>query len=190
MKKLKRFAALFLSIALAFSLAACAGAKDQPDDAGEFTEGTKLGDFTTQDISGNDVDQSIFAGRRLTLVNVMATWCTPCVEEFPALEQLRRELEEEGVGVVAFVTDTRGEDSVDADALDSAKTLAERTEVQFPLLVPDETLLGGKLNSVTAFPTSFFVDETGTIVGDAFSGAYTAGEWADLAREQLEKLED
>lgn len=159
-------------------------------EAGEFTDGAQAGDFSTQDIQGNSVDQSIFSQHKLTLVNIMATWCSPCVREFPALEELRQEFEEEGLGIVAFVMDARENGAINQDALESAKTLAERTGVQFPMLIPDETMLDGKLNSIMAFPTSFFVDENGTIVGDAFAGARTADDWSALAQEQLSKLEE
>ena len=36
--------------------------------------------FSTTDLEGNAVDQSILEGYDLTLVNVWATYCTPCLE--------------------------------------------------------------------------------------------------------------
>ena len=64
------------------------------DQPAAGTEGTSqaadarrplLGSFTAQDLEGNTVDQSILADHKLTMVNVWATFCTPCLSEMPEL---------------------------------------------------------------------------------------------------------
>ena len=52
--------------------------------------------FSTTDLEGNAVDQSILEGYDLTLVNVWATYCTPCLEEMPDLGSLAAEYEATG----------------------------------------------------------------------------------------------
>lgn len=42
---------------------------------------------------------------RLTVVNFWATWCVPCVEEFPAFTKLDRTLDDRGVDVMFISTD-------------------------------------------------------------------------------------
>lgn len=42
---------------------------------------------------------------RVTVVNFWATWCVPCVEEFPAFVKLERTLEDRGVEVMFISTD-------------------------------------------------------------------------------------
>lgn len=42
---------------------------------------------------------------KVVLLNVWATWCRPCTQEMPALEALYRELNSEGLEVVAVSTD-------------------------------------------------------------------------------------
>jgi len=44
-------------------------------------------------------------GARLTLVNVWATWCAPCREEFPALLKVARAHRREGVRLVLVSAD-------------------------------------------------------------------------------------
>jgi cytochrome c biogenesis protein CcmG, thiol:disulfide interchange protein DsbE len=44
-------------------------------------------DFTLPDLQGKAVSLSQFAGRPV-LVNLWASWCAPCVKEFPALKRL------------------------------------------------------------------------------------------------------
>ena len=43
------------------------------------------------------------------LLNVWATWCDPCREEMPSLEQLYREYQERGLRVVAISIDDDGQ---------------------------------------------------------------------------------
>lgn len=46
----------------------------------------------------------------ITLVNFWATWCPPCVEEFPAMLELQRRLEGQGVDIVFVSIDENWED--------------------------------------------------------------------------------
>ena len=56
--------------------------------------------FETQDLEGNACDsKELFALHDLTLVNIWATWCGPCIEEMPALEKIYQEGE---IGVVGI----------------------------------------------------------------------------------------
>ncbi len=50
-----------------------------------------------------------FAGKTV-LLNLWATWCAPCREEMPALDQLQAELGDESFEVVAVNIDTRNLD--------------------------------------------------------------------------------
>lgn len=52
------------------------------------------------------------SGAPLTLVNVWATWCTSCREEFGDLERLHRDYGARGVRVVAVSVDESGDERV------------------------------------------------------------------------------
>ena len=60
----------------------------------------KIGDvltFETTDLDGNPVkSENLFAGHKVTMINVWGTWCTHCIIELPDLEDLSHELEEKG----------------------------------------------------------------------------------------------
>lgn len=155
----------------------------------EAVELANVGTFATQDINGNPVDESVFAQNKLTLVNVMATWCSPCVAEMPELAKLPAEMAEQGVGVVAFVMDTMGRGGeTDSRALEKAKQLADRAGASFPMLVPEQTLLNGWLADTSVVPTTFFVDSEGNLVGDFVMGARRLAEWKAIAEERLTML--
>lgn len=170
----------------------------QPDlNAGEtaFSVGrlddvSTVGTFTTVDVFGNEITESIFAEHDLTLVNVFATWCSPCVREMPELEALRKSYEEKGisVGVVGVVTDTRYYNEIDTGAVERAQQLYETAGVNFPYIVPDETAMNGRLQGIESVPETFFVDKNGNIVSEAYVGARSQSAWEEIVEDELAKL--
>ena len=79
-------------------------------------------------------------------MNVFTTWCSPCVNEIPELEKLYEEMKEKGVGVVGVVLDTVGDDAKqNEDTVKKAGVLKEKTKASYPFLVPDSTMMNGRL---------------------------------------------
>ena len=90
--KRKLFAAL-LAVLMTLSLAACAkDAADPPPPAETSSQSASQGEsggegetvgilsqFTASDLDGNEVTQSLFEGHPVTMVNVWATFCGPCL---------------------------------------------------------------------------------------------------------------
>lgn len=155
------------------------------EDADDAKTGS-LGDFSMKDIEGNDYTQEMFADYELTMVNVFTTWCTPCINEIPDLEKLRNEMADQGVNVVGIVLDAAdGTGGTDEEAVEKAKTLAERTGVTYPFLIPDAGLLNGRLSGINAVPETFFVDKDGNIVGETYSGSRSLEEWKSVVEQEL-----
>lgn len=146
-----------------------------------------LGEFTASDIFGQAYTQDVFQAYDLTLVNLFATWCDPCVEELPILEQLRAAFAEQGIrlGIVAVVMDAKTADGVDAYAVADAQALAEDSGAHFPFLIPDETDMNGRLTGISVFPESFFVDSEGHIVSDPIIGANDLDGWTKIVGQAL-----
>ena len=67
-------------------------------------EGKPAPVFTLQTDQGRSVTPSSFGGKVLVL-NFWASWCAPCVEEVPSLNQFQRRFAGEGVVVVAVSID-------------------------------------------------------------------------------------
>lgn len=159
-----------------------------------FAEGrietANVGDFKTTDIGGTEYGKDVFGEYDLTLVNIFATWCSPCVQELPELQKLKENMAEKGVGVVGIVYDTVDPFSgmVDENALESAKLLQEKLGLTFPILMPEETELNGRLQGITGFPESFFVDRDGNIVGETYQGARSLEQWTKIVENELAKL--
>lgn len=84
----------------------------------------------------------------VTVVNFWATWCVPCIEEFPAFMKLDRTLEDRGVEVIFVSTDF-------PDEKDAAREfLAEQGLSETSYLKEGKT---------TPFVNAFHEDWTGAI---------------------------
>lgn len=201
-------AALTASLLSLSLLAACGGqdsaadASTQPDASQAQTEQTDqtdqtskstvttVGEFTTQDLDGNTVTQDIFKEHKLTLVNAMGTWCSPCVQELPELQKLYENMKDKGVGVISIVTDTLGADNKpDQATVETAKQMVEKSGATYPFLVPDAGWLNGRLANMETFPESFFVDENGNIVGEPSFGSHDLAEWTSIVENALANLD-
>lgn len=149
-----------------------------------------VGTFTARDIFGQEYTQEIFQAYDLTLVNLFATWCGPCVEELPVLEQLRQSCAEKGIrlGVIAVVMDAKTADGVDEYAVAEAQSLAESSGADYPFLIPAETDMNGRLTGISAFPESFFVDSMGNIVSEPSIGANDLTGWTEIVEQVLDSI--
>ncbi|MBP5288502.1 MAG: TlpA family protein disulfide reductase [Clostridia bacterium] len=189
----RAFFALLAGIALLLTACGQAPAPAAPAEPAETAGDTNpvesgiLSAFTTRDLEGNILDQDILKGKKLTVVNVWATFCGPCLRELPELEKLSREMEGKGVqiiGIAADVTDWNGQ--VRGELLELAKEIVSQTGVSFPSLIPCRDLAA--LSGVQSFPTTIFVDENGCQIGGAYVGARDLAQWRYLVEAALEKL--
>ena len=121
----KRILALLVAVIMLLSLAACGKDTKTPTDA-EVTsaenaesagneESAKapekveaspvFGNFNSVDVDGNKVSSEILKGKKVTMVNIWGTFCTPCIKEMPDLEKLNKEYADKGFQVVGIVCD-------------------------------------------------------------------------------------
>lgn len=130
--------------------------------------------FETTDLDGNPVTaQELFSAHTVTMVNVWASWCPPCVRELPDLQRLSGEFAEKDCALVGFLLD-----GDEAQGLADGRARLEEAGVTYTILLPCEEL--NEIFSVQAVPTSFFVDSGGHLVGEPIVGAYVEGYTAAL----------
>lgn len=99
---LRRGATLLVAALLLAALAGwgCAERPDPPE------RDTSAPAFELLDLDGAAHQLSDFEGR-VVVLNFWATWCPPCVDEMPSLQQLEDTLGPEGLSVVAVSVDER-----------------------------------------------------------------------------------
>lgn len=123
-------------------------------------EGAVITGFSTTDLDGNAVDSSILSEAKLTVLNVWATYCTPCVNEMPDLETLSQNYKDKGVQVVGLVADVFDDEEKKAEA----KEILSATGVTYVNLLPDTVLDDSLLYDITGTPTTLFLDSEGKIL--------------------------
>lgn len=161
--------------------------EETPED-GESTMGI-LSQFSAQDLEGNELDQSMLQGHTLTMVNVWATFCTPCISEMPDLGTLAQEYEDQGVQIVGLVSDVIDmEGNLDPDQMELAREIVDSTSANYTHLVPSVDLYG-LLYQISTVPTTFFVDETGAQVGGTYIGAKDKDQWQEIIDQLLAEVE-
>ena len=163
---------------------------EQPSASADTqSAGGILSSFSAEDLDGAALDQSILEGHTLTMVNVWATFCTPCISEMPELGELAEEYADKGVQIVGLVSDVLNSDgSVSETQLDNAREIVSSTSANYTHIVPSADLYG-LLYQITSVPTTFFVDETGAQVGYAYLGARDKAEWTAILDEMLMEAE-
>ena len=138
------------------------------DDGNADTEGQAFPAFTGKDLDGNDVDSSLFSKNAVTVVNFWFSGCSPCVTELSELNALNEKLKQQGGAVIGINTDTLGGY---ADQISDAKGILEKKEATYQHIYFDSDSDAGKFASgIMAFPTTYVVDRSGNIVGEALLG--------------------
>ena len=148
---------------------------------------TDLSNLQTMDIDGKEFSGKNFSDYDLTMVNVFATWCSPCVQEIPDLAEIQKEMRDKGVNIVGVVTDTVDQTGENQEALEKAKLIRERSKAEYPFLIPDKSNFNGRLSGIQAFPETFFVDKKGQIVGETYSGSHNKKAWLEIIEKELAK---
>lgn len=124
--------------------------------------------FTGKDLDGNDVDNSLFSQNAVTVVNFWFSGCKPCVAELGELNALNETLKKQGGAVVGINVDTL---DGNADAISTAKNLLESKGASYQnIYFPSDSAAGDFAGDIMAFPTTYVIDRSGAIVGEAMLG--------------------
>jgi thiol-disulfide isomerase/thioredoxin len=132
-----------VAIALLIGCAALTGATSAPAPAPEFTLPTRAGGQLSLDALKGQV----------VMINFWASWCGPCRQEFPLLEQMQQKYEPLGFTILGV--------NVEQDSADAERWLAD-TNVSFPILFDRESRVSS-LYEVHAMPSTVFIDRSGQV---------------------------
>lgn len=164
------------------------GGNEPETDTGNEGEEMQSGEagvaFEGQDIEGNAVSSSVFGDSKLTMVNVWATYCNPCLKEMPELGELAKEYEPDQFQLIGIISDVQ--EGAGDEALEYALGLIEQTGADYPHLLLNESIYRGLLTEVSAVPTTFFVNENGEVL-DVVVGAMKKSAWEEKINTLLGK---
>lgn len=161
-------------------------ATEQTTGQAEEKEGT-LASFSTYDLDGAVVDESVFAGHKLTMINIWATFCGPCLREMPQLGELAAEYAEKDVQIIGIVADIQqNKDGTFAEEdVKKVRELVEQTGADYLHLLPSSDLIKAKLKDVSAVPETIFVDDKGNLIGESYLGSRSGEDWAVIIDQIL-----
>jgi cytochrome c biogenesis protein CcmG, thiol:disulfide interchange protein DsbE len=166
-----------VALAVCLGLAGCTGGG--PDGPTATTTPGRLGasPLVARNQKQFQADLDALRGR-VVVVNFWASWCVPCREEMPAIEQASQAYAEAGRPVTVI-----GVDASDVRS-EAAKFLGE-VGVTYPTVYDQQGLRGGVAASwsVTALPQTWFVARDGSRAG-RIAGRLTA----DKLRAKVDEL--
>lgn len=144
--------------------------------------------FKGKDLDGNDVDDSLFAKNKVTVVNFWFSGCKPCVGELSKLNELNEKLKEMGGEVVGINTDTLDNNEA---GIKEAKEILKAQGASYKNLTFDSNSTVGKYaGNIMAFPTTVLVDKDGNIIGEPFMGGIDDQSNYDQLMKQIQSVLD
>jgi thiol-disulfide isomerase/thioredoxin len=92
---------------------------------------------------------------KVLIINFWATWCSPCVKEFPGLMNLRREFSEDELTIVGISMDY---------GMRPVENFVKQHKVNFPILLDDESI--GSMLDIKSIPRTLIYNRAGEKILD------------------------
>jgi thiol-disulfide isomerase/thioredoxin len=143
----------YLVLVLALGAAMLAGCGPAGDGVrGGVQEGMRLPDAEFTRLEGGTVKVSDLRGRP-AVINFWATWCGPCKDELPLLQQAYSSDKGAGFQMIAVTEESKAEVS----------TFVEDSDMRLPVVLDP----GGQASNryhIQGIPTTFFLNSEGVII--------------------------
>ena len=135
-----------------------------PKGVKQYASPAPASDFQLEDLAGVKHRLADYRGSVIVL-SFWASWCVPCREEMPSLQEMWEMLRNEGVQVLAVaIGDTR----------EDVERVLARQPVSFPILLDPDSSVSSEW-AVLGVPTAFVIDPDGGMAIRVV-GAY---DWMD-----------
>jgi cytochrome c biogenesis protein CcmG, thiol:disulfide interchange protein DsbE len=143
-----------LPVAVLLVFAACAtGSGGGSGGAASNQVGAPLPAIKVDSLAGKKIDVASYRGRVL-LLDVWASWCGPCKQELPMLDEMARRLKHQGIDVLAV--------SVDQERANVDKFLKGRGRWSLTIAHDPDGLIAERLQP-DKMPTSYVIDRSGIV---------------------------
>ncbi|MCW5933924.1 MAG: TlpA family protein disulfide reductase [Fimbriimonadia bacterium] len=137
-------------------------------------------------VNGKSLKQAIAKQKgKVVMVNLWATWCGPCVEEFPDIVKLYNKHKNNGLVVMAVSMDDRG------DLKGKVVPFLKNQKAQFPALIFDGSDIQKFINEFDpkwsgAIPQTYIYDKQGRLV-KTFTGSQSFATFEKAVLEAMKK---
>ncbi|MEW5976304.1 MAG: TlpA disulfide reductase family protein [Acidobacteriota bacterium] len=161
-----KMVSLFLAL---FAVAVLAGCSTPASPASDVPQ------FSFSSLEGKTVAMKDLSNK-VVIVDFWATWCGPCREEIPHLNELYSELKGKGLEIVGI--------SMDTDGTDGVKDFAREFRIQYPIVMGDEKV-AESFGGLIGLPTTFVIDRQGK-VAKKYIGLPPAEDMRRIVKELVE----
>jgi len=110
-------------------------------------------DFTLTNINGKSFTLSEHEGK-VVVLNIWATWCSPCRKEIPDFVEMQKNMKDKGVLFVGV--------SVDKEGWEVIRPFAKEYSINYPIVLDDGTVYQ-KYGPLRGIPTTFIINKKGKV---------------------------
>ena len=164
---------LIVSLFLLLTLIHCGGNPHDGNPTSNF-------DFSLPDLKGKTHGLKDYSGE-VVVLNFWATWCPPCLEETPKLNDLHLRYKDSGVHVIGI--------ALDKDSLDLVRPFVKTNDISYTILRGDQEILsvlsaGSSGEEFKGVPTTLIIDRKGRI-RERFHGSFELEQLEERLRSLL-----
>jgi len=154
----------------------------KPITTQEAVAGLGKVEFNLDDLHGDKVDsKEFFKENKLTMINIWATFCGPCINEMPDLQELYKEISADNMSLIGIVGDVDDEDGIEL-----ANKIIDTKGAEFVSVIANQETKDTLIANIAGYPTSIFVDSEGNIVGEVVTGSRSKDEYKEIIMRTLE----
>ncbi|WP_432408427.1 TlpA family protein disulfide reductase [Wukongibacter sp. M2B1] len=124
--------------------------------------GKVIGEFSAEDLDGNTVTNKVFEENDLTVLNIWGTFCGPCIEEIPELEEIQNHFKDKKVKVIGLVIDKEKEEAIN---------IMKQVEAKYTNIIPDSVLDKDIVTSFEYVPATIFINSEGEVLKTFIAGS-------------------
>lgn len=128
--------------------------------------------FSAKTLSGEIVTSDYFKEYDITMINLWATYCNPCIKEMPEIAKLYKNRPEKSNIISICIGSEKDEEDAKL-----ASQIMKDANAEFQTLIPDEKLAKTLISQISVVPTTVFVDRHGKVIGEPILGAQSAEEY-------------
>lgn len=134
--------------------------------------------FSLKNLDGDSVRLEQLRGDYI-LLNFWATWCPPCINEMPSMEQLQQKYKGRGFQVVAI--------SLDKEPREKVAAFVARLKLTFPILLDPDGIVSEPYGA-NELPSTYILDPEGRVIAAAKGERDWFGEEAISYFDELLRL--
>ncbi|UCB51733.1 MAG: TlpA family protein disulfide reductase [Candidatus Zixiibacteriota bacterium] len=164
---------LLICLLLSLILIHCGGNPHDSSPSNDF-------DFNLPDLEGKTHGLKDYRGE-VVVLNFWATWCPPCLEETPKLNDLHSRYKDSGVHVIGI--------ALDKDSLEIVGPFVKKYDISYAILRGDREIFatlsaGSSGKDFQGVPTTLIIDRKGKI-RERFDGSFESEQLEESLRSLL-----